>query len=102
MRQLPDAVAKGRLTLVYGTKDEQHNQAVVLRDVLADARARVNRIQRPDFAGLRESIAVELFVAHCLAVNPDLLEHLLHCHRHRRRSREVIDWAHQVGKMARE
>ena len=26
---------RGRLTLVYGAKDEQHNQAVVLREVLA-------------------------------------------------------------------
>jgi uncharacterized protein YeaO (DUF488 family) len=27
--------AKGRLTLVYGARDEEHNDAVVLKDVLA-------------------------------------------------------------------
>ncbi len=34
MRLLLDASGKGPLTLVYGAKDEQRNQAVVLRDVL--------------------------------------------------------------------
>ena len=29
--------AKGRVTLVYAARDTQHNNAVVLRDVLADA-----------------------------------------------------------------
>lgn len=31
---LLDAARKGPLTLVYGAKDEEHNQAVVLPDVL--------------------------------------------------------------------
>jgi len=35
MRSLLDAVGKRSLTLVYGAKDEVHNQAVVLRDVLS-------------------------------------------------------------------
>ena len=29
-----------RVTLVFGARDERHNQAVVLKDVLADRRAR--------------------------------------------------------------
>lgn len=35
LRLLLDAAGKGPLTLVYGAKDEEHNQAVVLSDVLA-------------------------------------------------------------------
>lgn len=35
LRQLLDAAGKGPLTLVYGAKDEERNQAVVLRDVLS-------------------------------------------------------------------
>lgn len=35
LRQVLDAAGKGPLTLVYGAKDEEHNQAVVLRDELA-------------------------------------------------------------------
>ena len=35
MRLLLDAAGKGPLTLVYGAKDEERNQAVVLRDVLS-------------------------------------------------------------------
>jgi uncharacterized protein YeaO (DUF488 family) len=35
MRLLLDAVGKRPLTLVYGAKDEVHNQAVVLRDLLS-------------------------------------------------------------------
>jgi len=35
LRSLLDAAGRGPLTLVYGAKDEKHNQAVVLRDVLA-------------------------------------------------------------------
>ena len=31
-------VDEGRVTLVYGARDEQHNNAVVLRDVLEDRR----------------------------------------------------------------
>lgn len=34
LRQVLDAAGKGPLTLVYGAKDEEHNQAVVLRDEL--------------------------------------------------------------------
>lgn len=33
--ELHGLAANGRLTLVYGARDEAHNQAVVLRDVLA-------------------------------------------------------------------
>ena len=32
------ALPRGALTLVYGAKDEQHNQAIVLRAVLLDQR----------------------------------------------------------------
>ncbi len=35
LRLLLDAAGKGPLALVYGAKDEEHNQAVVLRDVLS-------------------------------------------------------------------
>jgi uncharacterized protein YeaO (DUF488 family) len=34
MQLLLDASGKGPLTLVYGAKDQDHNQAVVLRDAL--------------------------------------------------------------------
>lgn len=34
LQPLLDAAKRGPLTLVYGAKDEAHNQAVVLRDVL--------------------------------------------------------------------
>ncbi|SHJ36261.1 DUF488 domain-containing protein [Paraburkholderia terricola] len=38
------ADAKGQpITLVYGAKDEEHNQAIVLRDVLAHFAAESNR-----------------------------------------------------------
>lgn len=33
-KRLLDLARKGRLTLVYGAKDEQHNQAVALREYL--------------------------------------------------------------------
>lgn len=36
---LLDRVAQGRVTLVYGARDQQHNNAVVLRDVLEQRRA---------------------------------------------------------------
>jgi uncharacterized protein YeaO (DUF488 family) len=32
--RIRDLARKQRITLVYGAKDEQHNQAVVLREVL--------------------------------------------------------------------
>ncbi len=35
LQQLRDAVREHATTLVYGAKDEEHNQAVVLRDLLA-------------------------------------------------------------------
>ena len=35
LRQVLDAAGRGPLTLVYGAKDEERNQAVVLRDVLS-------------------------------------------------------------------
>jgi uncharacterized protein YeaO (DUF488 family) len=34
MQQLMSDAAGHRITLVYGAKDEEHNQAIVLRDVL--------------------------------------------------------------------
>jgi uncharacterized protein YeaO (DUF488 family) len=34
MQQLMSDAAGQRITLVYGAKDEEHNQAIVLRDVL--------------------------------------------------------------------
>jgi uncharacterized protein YeaO (DUF488 family) len=40
MRLLLDAAGKGPLTLVYSAKDEERNQAVVLRDVLSAASKR--------------------------------------------------------------
>lgn len=52
MRLLLEAAGKGKLTLVYGAKDERHNQAVVLREVLsrtskAAATTRVRAVARP-------------------------------------------------------
>jgi uncharacterized protein YeaO (DUF488 family) len=35
LNELRALVRKGRLTLVYAARDEDHNEAVVLRDVLA-------------------------------------------------------------------
>jgi uncharacterized protein YeaO (DUF488 family) len=37
--QLARRVDEGRVTLVYGARDEHHNNAVVLRDVLEQRRA---------------------------------------------------------------
>jgi len=34
IERLRDIAAKGVLTLVYGARDQEHNDAVVLRDVL--------------------------------------------------------------------
>jgi uncharacterized protein YeaO (DUF488 family) len=34
LQSLKDAVGKGPATLLYGARDEQHNHAVVLRDLL--------------------------------------------------------------------
>lgn len=34
LQTLRDCVANGRVTLIYGAKDEKHNQAIVLRDFL--------------------------------------------------------------------
>ncbi len=36
LQKLRDCVADGRVTLIYGAKDEAHNQAVVLRDFLRE------------------------------------------------------------------
>ncbi len=41
------ARAKDRLTLLYAARDTQHNQAVVLRELLAAADADGVRLQRP-------------------------------------------------------
>ncbi len=38
LRSVLSAAGKGPLTLVYGAKDEEHNQAIVLREVLARMR----------------------------------------------------------------
>ena len=35
LTQLKQAVAKGHATLLFGAKDEEHNQAVVLKDLLS-------------------------------------------------------------------
>lgn len=35
---LVDRIAEGRVTLVYGARDQQHNNAVVLREVLEQRR----------------------------------------------------------------
>lgn len=40
LRALLTRAGRGPLTLVYGAKDEEHNQAIVLRDVLARMSAR--------------------------------------------------------------
>lgn len=37
VQTLKQAIGKGPATLVYGAHDERHNQAVVLRDWLADS-----------------------------------------------------------------
>ncbi|CAN5903314.1 DUF488 domain-containing protein [soil metagenome] len=39
LEALSDRVAQGRVTLVYAARDRQHNNAVVLRDVLEQRRA---------------------------------------------------------------
>ncbi|MER7503053.1 DUF488 family protein [Nonomuraea pusilla] len=39
VRPLLDAARKGRVTLLYGAKDTEHNQAVVLRDWLEEQAA---------------------------------------------------------------
>jgi uncharacterized protein YeaO (DUF488 family) len=36
LRELRQAAQEGPLTLVYSARDQEHNQAVVLRDVLKD------------------------------------------------------------------
>ncbi len=36
LQTLRACVADGRVTLIYGAKDEEHNQAVVLRDYLRE------------------------------------------------------------------
>ncbi|MDE1968979.1 MAG: DUF488 family protein, partial [Alphaproteobacteria bacterium] len=51
LRRQPDALAqlralarRGRVTLVFGARDERRNQAVVLKDLLADRGAK--RVRR--------------------------------------------------------
>jgi uncharacterized protein YeaO (DUF488 family) len=39
LKSLVTAAGNRRLTLVYGAKDEEHNQAVVLRDMLSQMRS---------------------------------------------------------------
>ena|SRR2546429_9191306 len=36
LAELVEVAPKGRLTLVYGAKDEEHNQAVVLKELLEE------------------------------------------------------------------
>lgn len=43
LRPLVDAARKGTVTLVYSARDEQHNQAVVLKDVLDEHLAHQRR-----------------------------------------------------------
>ena len=38
LRALKEAIGKGPATLVYGARDEEHNDAVVLRDLLLGAK----------------------------------------------------------------
>jgi len=40
LRPLADAARAGDITLVYGARDEQHNQAVVLKEVLEERPAK--------------------------------------------------------------
>jgi uncharacterized protein YeaO (DUF488 family) len=35
-KPIAEAAREGRVTLIYGAKDEEHNQAVVLKDYLLD------------------------------------------------------------------
>ena len=39
LRALKEAIGKGPATLVYGARDEEHNDAVVLRDLLLGAKS---------------------------------------------------------------
>jgi uncharacterized protein YeaO (DUF488 family) len=43
LQALLDAAAQGPMTLVYAARDEQHNEAVVLRDVLRERLTRIDR-----------------------------------------------------------
>jgi uncharacterized protein YeaO (DUF488 family) len=47
LQQLDGLRRRGPLTLVYGARDEAHNQAVVLRDILEDRRLARRRRGRP-------------------------------------------------------
>lgn len=40
LREIADAARRGPVTLLYGAKDDEHNQAVVLRKVLLDVLSR--------------------------------------------------------------
>ena len=43
MEPLRDALKEGTVTLVYGAKDEEHNNAVALRDYLEHAKSRAEK-----------------------------------------------------------
>jgi uncharacterized protein YeaO (DUF488 family) len=47
LEQLAGLQRRGPLTLVYGARDEAHNQAVVLREVLEERRLASRRRRRP-------------------------------------------------------
>jgi uncharacterized protein YeaO (DUF488 family) len=40
LARLEEEIKKGAVTLVYGARDEEHNEAVVLRDFLAAENSR--------------------------------------------------------------
>jgi uncharacterized protein YeaO (DUF488 family) len=46
LEQLDGLQRRGPLTLIYGARDETHNQAVVLREVLEERRRRASRRPR--------------------------------------------------------
>jgi hypothetical protein len=45
---LIEAARSGPLTLVYGAKDEQHNEAVVLREILTERLSSIFEAERQD------------------------------------------------------
>lgn len=49
LQPLRDALARGSVTLVYSAHDETHNQAVVLREYLREARPTAGKTRNPSF-----------------------------------------------------
>jgi uncharacterized protein YeaO (DUF488 family) len=46
LHELTSLAKRGKVTLVYGARDEEHNQAIVLRDYLMHATAKPKRSSR--------------------------------------------------------